>query len=357
MKLEDKPVCGGAYTMPKRIRGQEIVLERRESAYMHNGKQVRDKPYFKTVRFLIRSDPAVALISLKGGDLDEFQVTPDQYLNQTTDDEFYKRNTKAYGNEWTEFHFIWNTKQPMFSDKRVRQALAYAFDHEELLKKLRYGLDAPCTGIFNPASRWYAMGKIKPYQRDVKKAEQLLEEADWIDHDGDGIRDKIIDGKKVNFEFSVLVTPKQDRIDICNLLRQNLDEIGIICNIQSLEFPVLIEKMEKRNFQAAFGGWGTGTDPDTSDNIWGTDKERNYANYFNPEVDRLYAEGRAEFDDAKRPEYYQRIQEILFEDQPYMWLFYQNSYYAFNKDLRGYMFSPRGPFHYGPGFSSIWREL
>lgn len=357
VKLEDNPICGGSYTITKRIRGQELVLERRESSYMHNGKQVRDKPYFKTIRFLIRSEPAVTLISLKGGDLDEIILNPDQYLKQTVDDEFYKRNTKAKGTEWTEFHFLWNTKSPLFSDKRVRKALAYAFDHEELLSKLRYGLDEPCTGIFHPTSKWYPKGKIKPFQRDVKKAEQLLEDADWVDHDGDGIRDKMIDGKKVNFEFSVLVTPKQDRVDICNLLRQNLDEIGIVCTIQSLEFPVLIEKMEQKKFQAAFGGWGAGADPDTSDNIWGTGKERNYGNYSNPEVDRLFAQGRAEFDDEKRPEYYQKIQELIFDDQPYMWLFYQNSYYAFNKELRGYMFSPRGPYHYGPGFSSIWRGL
>ncbi len=357
VKLEDKPVCGGPYTIVRRQRGQEVVLERRESAYMHNGKQVRDKPYFKTIRFLIRTDPSVTLLGLKGGDLDEIQLNPDQWKLQTTDDEFYKRNTKAYGTEWLEFHFLWNTKSPMFADKRVRQALGYAFDHEEMLTKLRYGMDEPCTGIYHPTSKWYPKGKIKPITRNVKKAEKLLEEADWVDHDGDGIRDKMINGKKVNFEFGVLVTPKKDRIDICELLRQNLDEIGIVCNIQQLEFPVLIEKLEKRAFQAAFGGWGAGADPDTSENIWGTKKERNYGEYSNPEVDKLFAEGRLEFDPEKRAVIYQKIQELIFDDQPYTWLFYQNAYYAFNKELRGYMFSPRGPYHYGPGFSSIWRAL
>ena len=59
-------------------------------------------------------------------------------------------------------------------------------------------------------------------------------------------------------------------------------------------------------------------------------------------------------DRAKRAEKYARIQEILYEDQPYTWLYWRNSFYGFSKDLRGYVFSPRGPFHYSPGFGSLW---
>ena len=77
--------------------------------------------------------------------------------------------------------------------------------------------------------------------------------------------------------------------------------------------------------------------------------------YANPEIDRLYAEGRQEFDRAKRVEKYGRIQEILYDDQPYTWLFWRNSFYGFSKNLRGYVFSPRGPYHYSPGFGSLWK--
>ena len=48
------------------------------------------------------------------------------------------------------------------------------------------------------------------------------------------------------------------------------------------------------------------------------------------------------------------IHRTLWEDQPYTWLFYRNSFYAFNKKLRGYNFSPRGPFHFSPGIGSIY---
>jgi peptide/nickel transport system substrate-binding protein len=113
--------------------------------------------------------------------------------------------------------------------------------------------------------------------------------------------------------------------------------------------------MQKRNFQACISAWGSGTDPDTSENIWKTGEMRNYCGYSNPEVDRLYAEGRRELDRGRRAGKYARIQEILYEDQPYTWLFWRNSFYGFSKDLRGYVFSPRGPYHYSPGFGSLWK--
>lgn len=354
--LEKNPVSGGAYTITSRTRDQEIVLERRESYYMHNGKQVRDKPYFKQIRFKVMVDSSVALLGLKAGDIDELQLTPDLWTTQTNNNDFYERNTKVYAVEWVEFHFLWNCSEPFFRDKRVRQALALAFDHEELIQKLRLGIDQPSSGMFNAASPWSPPNFNAKFQkRDLEKAEELLEAADWVDHDGDGIRDREIDGKKVNFEFSLQTSNRPDRIAICNLLKENLGQIGIEVNVRPLEFTVLSENMRTHAFQAAFGGWGTGTDPDTTDNIFGTNKDRNYGNYSNPEVDRLYEVGRREFDNEKRLEVYRQIHRELYEDQPYMWLYYQNAYYAFNKEMRGYVFSPRGPFNYGPGFSSIWK--
>jgi peptide/nickel transport system substrate-binding protein len=146
-----------------------------------------------------------------------------------------------------------------------------------------------------------------------------------------------------------------DRIKYCTLLKENLRQIGVICNVKPIEFVTLHDRLMKHDIQAAFGGWGTGSDPDTADNIWGTGEGRNYGNYSNPEVDKLYAQGRKEFDRAKRAVIYGKIHTILFNDQPYTWLYYRNSFYAFNKDLRGYMFSARDPYGYSPGMGSIWK--
>src|SRR6185295_7044342 len=122
VKYENEPVCGGAYEIAKRVRGQEIVLRRRESFYMHKGKQVRDKPYFKEIRFRILTDSNTSLLAVKSGEVDALEMNPEQWQTQTTGEDFYNRNTKSKALEWVYFYFGWNCKSPFFSDVRVRKA-------------------------------------------------------------------------------------------------------------------------------------------------------------------------------------------------------------------------------------------
>ncbi len=355
IKQETSPVSGGVYNLVKRTRGQEIILERREDYYMHKGKQVRQKPYFKTIRFNIIEDRNTALLALKKGDLDEMILTPEDWKSKTIDADFYAKNTKGTDVEWTSFHFMWNMTSPFFSDARVRQAMSYAYDYDEMQNTLNLGLYERSNGIFHRTAWMYPKPAPAIYQQDLDKAEELLDEAGWEDSDGDGIRDKLIDGKRVKFEFTLLTSNIPDRMKYSTLLKECLGKIGVVCNVKPMEFVTLSEKLLQHEFQAAFGGWGTGADPDTSVNIWGKGEGRNYGNYLNPEIDKLYTQGRKEFDRAKRAIIYGKIHTILYKDQPYTWLYFRNGFYAFNKDLRGYMFSPRDPYGYSPGMGSIWK--
>jgi peptide/nickel transport system substrate-binding protein len=351
VELENNPVCCGAYTIARRQRGGEIVLKRREGFYLHQGKEVREKPYFDTIRFRIIEDSNTALLAIKSGNIDETNLIPEQWVKQTQDDEFTRRNTKVKETEWTSWHVCWNLKSPFFSDLRVRRAMAYAFDYEELLGRLAYGLYEPSSGSFHRGS-WMAPKEYpSPYKQDLDKAEALLEEAGWTDSDGDGIRDK--DGRPFQFTLSYRSDPVLERY--CNVMRESLDKIGIECRLGPIEFTVLQQRMLDHNFDASFGGWGTGADPDTFRNIMGSGEERNFGSYSNPQVDELFKQAAREFDRSKRGELYGKIHSILFEEQPYLYLYWRASFYAFNKELRGYVMSPRGPFNYSPGASAIWR--
>lgn len=357
-KFEKDPVVGGAYKMVKHVQKQEYVLERREDYYMYQGKKVRDKPYFKTVRFVVKNDPNVAMLALKEGDLDEMMLMPEQWTNQTTGDDFYRKNTKVRGTEWVYFYFGWNTKRadaPFFADAKVREAMGYAFDHEEMLKTICYGLYEPSTGIFHSTAPMASKNPPAPLKKDVARAEKLLDEAGWKDSDGDGIRDKMIDGKLVKFDFTIICSNIPQRISICNLLKQNLDEVGVKCAVRPLDTPIVSDFLLKKDYQANFGGWGTGADPSTLKNIWKTGEDRNFNSYSNKEVDRLLKEAELEFDRDKRNALYGKIDDLIYADHPVTFLYNQSSFYAFNKRLRGYKFSPRGPYHYSPGFSSIWK--
>jgi peptide/nickel transport system substrate-binding protein len=353
IKYERQPVTCGPYEYVKRVQGQETVVRRRESFHMHDDKQVRERPYLKEIRFRVITDPNTALLALKSGDVDEAVLTAEQWIAQTSGDDFYRLNTKVNGQEWTEFHIEWNCKTPFFSDKRVRQAMAQAFNHDELHKSILYNLAIPGTGVFHPDA-WMASKNVKPFTQDLEKAEQLLDEAGWVDSDDDGIRDKEVNGRVIPFEFTVITYEQPNAIKACTLLKNNLDQIGVTCHVKPTEFTVKTQLAIEHKFQAIMGGWGTGTDPATLDNIYATNQGRNFGQYSNPKVDELFKQGQLEFDREKRAEIYRQIHEILWEDQPALWLFHRKSLFGVNKRLRGFNFSPRDPFGVQPGFYGFW---
>src|SRR5690606_22176127 len=101
----------------------------------------------------------------------------DAWQTKSGDDEFYKLNTKVTGVEWTNFYFCWNINTPYFSDKRVRQAMSYAYNYDEMLTHVLYGLYDRCNGPFHPDA-WMAPKELPaPYTQNLDKAEQLLDEA------------------------------------------------------------------------------------------------------------------------------------------------------------------------------------
>lgn len=361
VKLENSPVTGGPYRLRSRIVGQEFVLERRDDWYLRNGQSIRRKPYFREIRFRVIEDSNTALLAVKNAEVHDLILNPEQWVTQTTGDDFYRHNTKATDTEWGFSYIGWNCRDPLFSDKRVRHAMSYALDHAEMLNEICYGLYDAGTGIYHPTAWMAPQPAPQPFQQDLEKAEALLDEAGWTDSDGDGLRDKTINGRKVDFSFALIIGEGSKTAErVATLMSENLDQIGIQCRPQPMEFTVMQENMRNHKFQAVMAGWGTGVDPESGENLWTTkaiDGGRNYSAYSNPEIDALFEQGKREFDRQKRAAIYAKIATILWEDQPYTWLFYRNSFYAFNKQLRGYTFSPRGPYNYGPGFDAIWMPV
>lgn len=344
--LEKNPVVAGPYELERRDRDSEVVMKRREGYYMHNGKQVRQAPFFKRIRVKISPEPTTAFMKMKKGDIETMELSPELWTMQTNKPDYTDSCMKVLSNQWTYFAFWWNLSLPMFSDIRVREALDVAFDHEEMMKTYRKGLDSPCMGLFAENSPWFPKDAgLKPFKRDVERAKQLLAEAGWKDVDNDGILEKELNGKMTKFAFTMIVMNRPDRVEICNLLKTNLREVGIDMTIQPLEFNVYVQNIQEKHYQASMGGWGAGADPYTAWNVWGSNEARNNIYYSNPEVDRLFKEGEVEFDREKRVQIYQKIHLLICQDRPCTWLFNANGYTGFRKGIRGIGFYARGPIY------------
>jgi peptide/nickel transport system substrate-binding protein len=158
------------------------------------------------------------------------------------------------------------------------------------------------------------------------RARALLAEAGWSERNADGLLVK--DGKPFTFEL-LTNQGNEERKKIAEIVQASLREIGIGVEIRILEWAAFLkEYIKKRRFEAIILGWGLGEDPDQYD-IWHSSKtgpdELNHISYANPEVDALLERGRASCVQAERVQTYHRLQEVLAEDLPIVFLYFRDA--------------------------------
>ncbi|MDR1083619.1 MAG: peptide-binding protein [Deltaproteobacteria bacterium] len=326
--LARKPVGSGPFELESWEVGQRIIMKASD-------KYFKGRPLLDRLITRLIPDPATQLMELKTGAIDMMALTPDQWEEAQTDP-LLKENYNFF--RYPEFAYTYlgfNQKDPRLSDVRVRQAIAYALDKNEIIEGVVLGFGQPANGPFKPGM-WANNTKVKPYPYDPKKAAALLAEAGWRDTDRDGYVDK--DGRR--FVLTIMTNQGNKVREQTGLVIQaRLKEVGIEVKLRIIEWAAFLkEYLDKKDFEAIIMGWTIPMDPDLYD-VWNSTKtkpgELNFISYNNPEVDRLIDEGRFTLEQAKRKEAYDRIQEIFFEDVPYVFLYVPDSLTAVSKRFIG----------------------
>lgn len=334
-ELARRPIGTGPYRFREWISRDRVILEA-------NPDYFEGRPYLDRYVVRVIPDLATMFLELKAGGLDLMGLTPIQYKRQTGDS-FFQENFRKYrylANAYT--YLGYNLLEPKFQDRRVRQALSYAIDKEEIIKVVLLGLGVAATGPYKPGL-WFYNPDVKKYPHDPARALALLKEAGWEDRDGDGILDK--NGQP--FEFTVITNEGNSlRHRTAVIIQERLKKIGIRMKIRVIEWSAFInEFIDKKNFEATILGWTTGFEPDQYD-IWHSSKtgkkELNFISYKNAEVDELLEAGRRTFDPEKRKAIYRRFQEILAEEQPYTFLYVPEALPIVHARIHGIEPSPLG---------------
>jgi peptide/nickel transport system substrate-binding protein len=329
-----KPVGTGPYKFKEWIAGQKIVLEANERYF-------EGRPNIDQYIYRIIPDSSTMFQELLSGGVDFMGLNPLQYLRKS-ETRRIKENYRKYRYPSNAFTYMgYNLTSPLFVDKKVRQALAYAIDRQSIIDGVLMGIGRPCTGPFSYVS-WAYNPKVKPYPYDPVKARQMLAEAGWKDTNGDGIVEK--DGRP--FQFTILTNQgNNERIKASEIIQQNFKKAGVDAKIRVMEWQAFLEQIDKRTFDAIVLGWSMSRDPDLYD-IWHSSKtkkgEYNFIGYKNAEVDRLLVEGRRVFDVEKRKTIYYRIHEILADEQPYAFLYVPDATPIVHKRFKGIEVAPLG---------------
>lgn len=245
---------------------------------------------------------------------------------------------------------------PIFSDKLVRQAIGHAIDVDAIIEGAVFGEGSRMAAQITPSS-WAYNEDLTPREYDPELAVELLAEAGWTDEDGNGrlecngclyATEVDPEYEGTEFEFELLTNSGNTRREaIGTIVQDELDQIGITVNFQTIEFNTLLEIMDAQTFDTFILGWRAGY-PDSPDTIqlFGAQADTpgagfNFTSFYNEEYYELEEAALTVpgCSNEERKVFYDQMQEIMYDEMPYVWMFVQNGMFAAQGNLAN--FDPR----------------
>lgn len=303
----------------------DVLMERMEVSFKNNPDSIwQDFKSNKIPTYNLRPDQLI--------ELDEF-LESESYGTQEEEGQGVDR-LDYLGRSYA--YIGWNQAKPYFKSTKVRQALTMAIDRERIIQQILNGLGVEITGPFFVNSPSYDRS-ISPWPFDPQAAKRLLEQEGWYDSNGDGVIDKMIDGKRIPFSFSLTYYVKnQTSKAICEYVSTALKQIGVDCRLNGVDIADLSGVFDDKSFDALFLAWALGTPPEEPRQLWHSfgAKEKGSSNavgFANEEADKIIEKLQYESDQEKRRELYHRFHAIIHEEQPYTFLYTPKSLLLYRK--------------------------
>jgi peptide/nickel transport system substrate-binding protein len=248
---------------------------------------------------------------------------------------------------------------PGMLDPNVRRAIALATDRFTIVNDLLNPEINPVNASFWSNNPPYADESLEPYPYDPDEAGRLLDEAGWVDSDGDGTRDKVIDGEKVDLELRYATTTRELRRNVQAVVAQQWEAVGIRANLQNYESDLFFSGYEEGGPVAVgdfdIAEWSdlptSFPDPDASEK-WRcadipTDENPsggNWAGVCNEGLDALLAEQAGVTDRATRIDLYRQIQQIIYDETLYIGIWRDPDLWSVNTRVQGVSIGGVNPF-------------
>lgn len=316
------PVGTGPFRWKEYVEGSHLTLEANPNYYA-------GRPRLDAVVIKIIPDINTVVAQLRTGELDAGVIEP-VHLDSL-------RNIGHLRFQTTElpsaFYIALNATKWPFGDKKVRQAFMYGLNRPQIVERILKGTANLATGPYASAFGRFYNQNLKPYPYDVNRAKALLAEAGFRPGAG-GILEK--DGRPLSFELMVdKGNPTREQIAL--VAQQQWRQLGADVRLNVVEWSVYIRRGNQRpgDYEARTSWRITSPDPDKTPEYTSGGTVNHYM-YANPEVDRLMAEARATFDPTRRPQLYHRIQEIIYDDVPVLWIFYNSEILAINTRVQNF---------------------
>ena len=317
--LETNPVGAGPYKFSSRSPLENVTLAKFDDYW-----DAENAASINNVIFKITSNTDAISMELAGGSIDMFYRLPEAQVDQLASDQFdlYEGTMNI-----VQALYVNNAKAP-FDDVRVRQALAYAIDKQQIMDYVSGGKGEKVGSSMYPAFGKYFLPELNDaYSQNLDKARELLAEA----------------GYENGFSFTIAVSSDHaQHVETSEVIKEQLAAIGVTANIQELEWNSWLSGVySDRNFEATVIGLDAAAlnAPGMLSRFVST-ANNNFVNFSSPTYDETYAKAFASVDDAEKTELYKECERILSQECAAVYIQDLPSFVALRKCFSGYEFYP-----------------
>lgn len=325
LSRKEAAVGSGPFKLGEWVPDNFMRLDANRDFYMQG------MPYVDAVRINVVPDEAGITAALRTRAADMALIQDARTAQALRNEQGVVIDAKASPN----YHLLFlNTARKPFDNPKVREAIAYAVDRQQIIEAVALGEGEP-TGPIAPALTQYALpvSEYPQYRRDVARARQLLQEAN---------------AGPLEFTILTQTTEPSYARDIAQIVQQQLGEVGFKVNIELLEFNQWVQRWLKADFDMAPGLNGGQPDPDSYLFRYFTDDGNlNFVtSYKNERVTAALKEARTVTDTARRRELYALAQRELVPAAPFIWLYVGRDYVGMQASTRDFVHLPTGSVYY-----------
>ena len=318
---ENNIVGTGMFKLKEWVAGEKLVLERNE--FFKDSKSNIDT---LVVKFVPEANSR--MIMLETGEIDLARdLLPLDFKKLSEDTKFTTVEVETPSNMFLGF----DLRNELLADKRVRQAIAYAINNEDLVKTVFNGSASVATSPVPKITTGHNENSNN-YPQNIEKAKQLLAEA----------------GYPNGFNIELFVSEDNQRIDMAVIIQDNLKKIGINAEIKTFQWAAYVSTIENPNIikPLFIMSWNiSNDDPDEvlyplyhSSQI---DAHTNVVFYKNEKFDNLISEARETTDKEKRIELYKKAQDIIQEELPHYAILYPMQNFAYKASIKNIKYNKR----------------
>jgi peptide/nickel transport system substrate-binding protein len=324
------------------------VLLKRNPNYWKSDAQGRKLPYLDSIELDIQANRDVEMLRFKRGEIDLINSLDSEYFDKlaATSPQQVRDAGPSLDSEQMWFNEVAKApipayKRAWFRSQNFRRAISEATNRDDLSRVVFHGHAQPAVGPVSPANKFWFNAKLKAEPYSPETALKTLQ-ADGFHLDSGVLKDR--DGNAVVFSI-ITNAGNKSREQMAVMIQEDLQKIGVHVNVVTLDFPSLIARMTQTfDYEAILLGLtNVDLDPNGEMNLWLSSSDNHQWNpqqktpetAWEAEIDKLMRAQASSADAGKRKEAFDRVQEIVYEQAPFIFLINKNALSAVSTTVHG----------------------